>query len=54
MSTLLKQIRKIRIKEQYLENLIENFENLITFCFEEVWNNVDEIFLEESGGGICF
>ena len=53
-STLLKQIRRIRTKEQFLTNLISNLENLINFCSKQYGNNVDAVLLEESGGEFKF
>lgn len=53
-STLLNQIRKTKTKEQYLINLINNFENLIQYCSKKYKNNVNEVFLKESGGSFKF
>lgn len=53
-STLLRQIRKTKTKEQYLTNLIDNLENLIKYCSKQTSNNVNIVFLEESGGDFTF
>jgi hypothetical protein len=51
MSILLKCLRDLTTKEEYLNDLIKNIENLLS-SFNKYHNNIDSVFSSNSGGKI--